>query len=409
LSFERLGEQRLRDLNETLEERVALASQNRIKAEDQLRQSQKMEAVGQLTGGVAHDFNNLLTVIGGAAEMLSRPDLAEDKRQRYLDAITETAGRATKLTGQLLAFARRQALKPEVFPVGENVRAVSEMIATLIGSRVHLEVVAPEEPLYIHVDPSQFDTALVNMAVNARDAMDGEGRLTITIAQTQGIPAVRAHPALQGDYVAVSITDTGTGVAPEQLDRIFEPFFTTKEVGQGTGLGLSQVFGFAKQSGGEVIAQGGTGSGAVFTLYLPQIDPIRFTRHVVDEVRVPPIGRRARVLVVEDNPDVGQFATHALNELGHFTVLAIDARQALDELKRDAGRFDVIFSDVVMPGMSGVELAQEVRRLYPDLPIVLASGYSHVLAEDSHHGFELIHKPYSMDELSRVLRNVFEH
>jgi CheY-like chemotaxis protein len=242
------------------------------------------------------------------------------------------------------------------------------------------------------------------MAVNARDAMDGEGRLTITIARTDGIPAVRAHPALKGDYVAVSITDTGTGVAADQLDRIFEPFFTTKEVGQGTGLGLSQVFGFAKQSGGEVIAQGGTGSGAVFTLYLPKVDHVPSTSHDAGDVRCLPTGRGARVLVVEDNPDVGQFATHALNELGHSTVLAIDALQALDELQRDADRFDVIFSDVVMPGMSGVELGQEVRRLYPDLPIVLASGYSHVLAQDSDHGFELIHKPYSMDELSRVLR-----
>lgn len=409
VSIERLTEERLRDLNDTLEQRVALASEDRIKAEDQLRQSQKMEAVGQLTGGVAHDFNNLLTVIAGAAEMLSRPDLPEGKRQRYLDAITDTAGRATKLTGQLLAFARRQALKPEVLLVGNNVTAVAGMIATLVGSRVHVEIVAPDEPLYIHVDPSQFDTALVNMAVNARDAMDGEGRLTITIAPTSGIPAVRAHPALQGDYVAVSITDTGTGVAADELDRIFEPFFTTKEVGQGTGLGLSQVFGFAKQSGGEVIARAGAGSGAVFTLYLPRVDPILFKRHDTAEVRAALVGRGARVLVVEDNPDVGQFTTDALNELGHSTILAINARQALDELQRDASRFDVIFSDVVMPGMSGVELGQEVRRLYPDLPIVLASGYSHVLAQDSEHGYELIHKPYSMDELSRVLRKVCEH
>jgi PAS domain S-box-containing protein len=373
-------------------------------AEDSLRQSQKMEAVGQLTGGVAHDFNNLLTVIRGSVELLRRPNLAEERRTRYIDAISDTADRATKLTGQLLSFARRQALRPEAFDVAASIQSVAGMLGTLTGSRIVIEVRSSAEPCWVNADPSQFDTALVNMAVNARDAMQGEGRLTVNVEPTSELPALRGHPAAKGDFVAVSLTDTGSGIPLDQIGRIFEPFFTTKSVGQGTGLGLSQVFGFAKQSGGDVHVRSEIGQGATFTMYLPRVAaPAR-----ADAGRSAPEplvdGGGACVLVVEDNPDVGAFATQALAELGYDTLLAPSGSAALAELAKDPSRFHVVFTDVVMPGMDGVELGQEIRRRHQDLPVLLTSGYSHVLAQNGTHGFELLHKPYSIEQLSRMLR-----
>ncbi|HEX8486895.1 PAS domain-containing protein [Sphingomonas sp.] len=381
------------------------------RAQDQLRQAQKMEAVGQLTGGIAHDFNNLLTVIRGSVELLMRPGLSEERRTRYIQAIADTSARATKLTGQLLAFSRRQALKPEVFDAVEAVCAIADMMGTLIGPQVTLEIDDPGVACCVNADPSQFDTALVNMAVNARDAMNGEGRLTITVAAVDGVPAIRSHPEIAGDFVSVALADTGSGIAIDTIDQIFEPFFTTKSVGQGTGLGLSQVFGFAKQSGGEVQVDSVPGNGAVFTLYLPRVAaPGPTGSDERSEATAPPPppptdGGGACVLVVEDNADVGAFATQTLHELGYETTFVPDAATALATLAAaDEDAFDVVFSDVVMPGMSGIELGQEIRRLYPDLPVVLTSGYSHVLAQNGTYGFELLHKPYSIEELSRVLR-----
>jgi len=372
-------------------------------AQDALRQAQKMEAVGQLTGGVAHDFNNLLTVIKSSTDLLKRPNLPDERRARYIAAISDTADRAAKLTGQLLAFARRQALRPEVFDVGRSVRNLADMLGMITGSRIAISLGLPDETCCVNADPSQFDTALVNMAINARDAMGGEGCLTLTVWPVHRMPAIRSHKAVTGEFVAVSITDTGSGIAPQVLDRIFEPFFTTKGVGQGTGLGLSQVFGFAKQSGGEITVESELGRGSTFTLYLPRTVA---GAGAVDD-REPEVlidGHGTCVLVVEDNVDVGTFARQTLSDLGYHTVLAANAGEALAELAKDAGRFDVVFSDVVMPGMSGIELGQEIRGRHPDLPVVLTSGYSHVLAPNGTSGFELLHKPYSVEDLSRVLR-----
>ncbi|MCJ2021872.1 PAS domain-containing protein [Methylobacterium sp. E-065] len=403
----RTGEERLRDLNATLEARVAERTAELEMAQDALRQSQKLEAVGQLTGGVAHDFNNLLTVIKSSTDLLKRPNLPEERRARYVGAISDTVDRAAKLTAQLLAFARRQSLKPEVFDAGASVRAISGMMSTLAGSRIEVEIRLPDEPLYLNVDPSQFDTALVNIAVNARDAMDGEGRIVVVVAAVETMPAVRSHGAIPGDYVAVSVTDTGIGIAPEMLDRIFEPFFTTKGVGQGTGLGLSQVFGFAKQSGGEVTVESRVGAGATFTLFLPRAaEAGRPIVEIASEALLD--GQGTCVLVVEDNAEIGSFATQSLVELGYLPVLASDAEAALAELAKDASRFDVVFTDVMMPGMDGVDLARRIRRDYPDLPVLLTSGYSHVLAQNGTHGFDLLRKPYSVEELSRLLRRTVE-
>jgi len=383
----------------------------RQEAEEALKHGQRLEALGQLTGGVAHDFNNLLTVIRASVDLLRRPDLPEPRRLRYIDAISDTVTRAARLTGQLLAFARRQTLKPELFDVGQNVQVLSEMIGTLIGSRIAIETHGPGEPCFVNADAGQFETAMINMAVNARDAMDGHGKLAITVRTVAGLPGPAAQPQKpQGQnpagYVAISVEDTGVGIPQEQFGRIFEPFFTTKQIGQGTGLGLSQVFGFARQSGGEVVVASEVGKGSLFTLYLPRVAGGDKPQEILAEDAPPLDGRGMSVLVVEDNIEVGKFATDALTELGYGTTLVDNATHALEELAEGADRFDVVFTDVVMPGMTGIELAQEIRRYHADLPVVLTSGYSHVLSESGSDGFEVLQKPYSMEQLSRVLHRV---
>ena len=376
-------------------------------AEEALRQSQKLEAVGQLTGGVAHDFNNLLTIIRSSVDFLRRPDLANERRARYLNAVSETVDRAAKLTGQLLAFARRQTLKPETIDVGARLRVVADLLDTVTGARIKVVTEVPEHPCFVRVDASQFETALVNMAVNARDAMDGAGTLTLRLACGVPLPPIRGHAGAPGPFAAVSLGDTGSGIPPELLSRVFEPFFTTKEVGKGTGLGLSQVFGFAKQSGGDVSVVSEPGRGTVFTLYLPEVEAAFAARDEAGEAApVEPGGAGQRVLVVEDNIEVGRFATQILEDLGYATTWTANAEEALATLGADGAGFDVVFSDVVMPGMGGIELAKLLKRRLPDLPVVLASGYSHVLAQESANGFELLQKPYSADQVSRILRQV---
>ncbi|WP_156678144.1 PAS domain-containing protein [Sphingomonas profundi] len=398
-------EHELADLAASLEQQVAARTAELMTAEEALRQSQKMEAVGQLTGGLAHDFNNLLTVIRGSVDLLRRPDVSQERRGRYIDAIADTADRAARLTAQLLAFARRQALNPEVFDAGDSVQAIQPMVRTLVGSRVSITVNVPETPCIVHADRSQFDTALINMAVNARDAMAGEGELVMTVATARGMPAVRSHPAVAGEFVTIAVRDTGTGIAADKIEKIFEPFFTTKSVGEGTGLGLSQVFGFTKQSGGEVLVDSVEGQGATFVMYLPAA-PKAAARVDTPTDEAPALVKGSCILVVEDNPEVGLFATEALTEMGYNTVLAADGKTALEKLEADGAAFDVVFSDVVMPGMSGVELGQEIKRRHPDMPVILTSGYSSVLAEGGTYGFELLHKPYSVDELAKILRTV---
>jgi len=376
----------------------------RLEAEEALKHGQRLEALGQLTGGVAHDFNNLLTVIRASTDMLRRPDLPEPRRLRYIDAISDTVTRAARLTGQLLAFARRQTLNPELFDVGQSVQMLGEMIRTLIGSRIEVITQGPDQPCFINADAGQFETAMINMAVNARDAMNGQGKLTITVRTATELRTATA-PSKHG-YVAVSVADTGVGIPQEQFERIFEPFYTTKQVGQGTGLGLSQVFGFAKQSGGEVVVTSEIGKGSIFTLYLPRAAGNASIPQMSVDAAPPIDGTGMSVLVVEDNIEVGKFATVALAELGYGTTLVENAAHALEELAIGAHRFDVVFTDVVMPGMTGIELAQEIRRHYAGLPVVLASGYSHVLSENGSYGFELLQKPYSIEQLSRVLHRI---
>jgi PAS domain S-box-containing protein len=386
---------------------AAVHAQTQLReTEEALRQSQKMEAVGQLTGGVAHDFNNLLTILRSSIDFLRRPDLTADRRTRYLEAASDTVDRAGKLTGQLLAFARRQALKPEIFDVAGRVRTIADMLDTVTGARVRVVTRLPDEPCHVRADVSQFETAIINMGVNARDAMGGEGVLTITVTCHTPLPSIRGHAGSRSLFTAVEVSDTGAGIDSEDLPRIFEPFYTTKEVGKGTGLGLSQVFGFAKQSGGDIDVTSVSGRGTTFVLYLPEAPApeVGPAPQAPPAERVP-AGTGQCILVVEDNVEVGQFCKQILEDLGYRTALSVTAEEALQRLGSDGNGFDAVFSDVVMPGMGGLALARDLRERLPNLPVLLASGYSHALAMDE-HSFEVVQKPYSAAQLEATLKRV---
>ncbi|MES2600212.1 MAG: PAS domain-containing protein [Pseudomonadota bacterium] len=372
--------------------------------EEALRQAQKMEAVGQLTGGVAHDFNNLLTIIRSAVDFLRRRDLPIDRRNRYVDAIADTVDRASKLTSQLLAFARRQPLAPQAFNVGYQVESVTNMIRPLVGSRIQVDLDLGERNIFAVADIVQFETALVNLAVNARDAMNGEGMLRITVAAASEIPALRNQSSRRGQFVAISVMDHGSGIPEESLDAIFEPFYTTKEIGKGTGLGLSQAIGFAKQSGGEIRVTSEIRSGSTFTIYLPQAQAPGGQTSSAESTQDVYGGKGQRILLVEDNPEVGEFTQELLQDLGYAVKWVKSGNEALTLIEEDEFAFDLIFSDVMMPGINGVELAERISEGYPGLPVLLTSGYSTVLTESTPSGVELIKKPYSVEVLARALR-----
>ncbi|OPA87675.1 hybrid sensor histidine kinase/response regulator [Pseudomonas fluorescens] len=392
------------ELNATLEQRVEDRTAALTQAEAALHQSQKLEAIGQLTGGVAHDFNNLLTIIRSSMDFLRRPGLSEERRQRYMGAVCDTVERASKLTSQLLAFARRQPLNPEVFDVGHRVRNIGEMLESVTGARIHVQMEFPEHPCHVRVDSNQFETALINIALNARDAMEGQGTLTLRVERVAALPRIRGEAQVRQPFVSVSLADTGTGITRDIAERMFEPFFTTKAVGKGTGLGLSQVFGFAKQSGGNVDMASALGQGTVFTLYLPEAQPEAEQLPAAQEESGPVHDTSLHhILVVEDNLEVGRFANQILQDLGYQTTWATDAEQALALAGPDVAAFDAIFSDVVMPGMTGVAMAKLLRQRRPALPVVLTSGYSEELADSGYDGFEFLPKPYSADQVARVL------
>lgn len=387
----------------TLEKRQTEALRE---TEEKLHHAQKMEAIGKLTGGVAHDFNNLLTVIRSSADLLRRQNLTEERRRRYVDAISDTADRAARVTAQLLAFARRQVLRPTVFDLAERLEGVAEIVKSILGSGISLDLELNAKPAFVEADTSQFETALVNLAANARDAMAGQGRLIIRLEKAEAPHGLMASSDINFSATGfgVSVTDSGCGIPADKLGQIFEPFFTTKEIGHGTGLGLSQVYGFAQQSNGYLSVQSEVGQGATFNLFLPA------TMKVADgaAAKPPPLDKippqRGCVLVVEDNSEVGDFSSQLLTDLGYSTVLVSSGEEALKLLSEDPKQFDLVFSDVVMPNMDGVTLGQEVRRRLPNLPFVLTSGYSQVLAEGGVQGFQLLQKPYSLESLSGILQ-----
>jgi two-component system NtrC family sensor kinase len=382
---------------------LQLEAARRREAEEALKHSQRLEALGQLTGGVAHDFNNLLTVIRASVDLLNRPQLTEERRQRYITAIADAVARAARLTSQLLAFARRQTLKPEVFDVGERMQSLHDMLATLLGPAIEITIRLPAEPCLVNADASQFETALINMATNARDAMQGMGKIAFRIEPATAVPDSLAHLVCSHGFIRVAVSDTGIGIPTARLGRIFEPFFTTKQVGHGTGLGLSQVFGFARQSGGEVTVTSEVGQGSTFSLYLPRVPADLLPQQQAPNTAPAAAGSGMSVLVVEDNIELANFAADGLTEFGYSITLVDNANDALAELVVDADRFDVVFSDVVMPGMTGLDLAHAIRDRGIGVPIVLTTGYSEALSQEGSLGFDLVQKPYSIEELSRVL------
>ncbi len=381
--------------------------------EDQLRQSQKMEAIGQLTGGVAHDFNNLLTVIVGNLETIWRHAPADDgKLRRAIDQVTRGAQRAVTLTQQLLAFSRRQPLNPKPTDINRLVAGMSDLIRRTIGEHIAVETVLAGGLWRVEIDAHQLESALLNLAVNGRDAMSEGGKLTIETANAHLDDGYAdKYPELKpGQYVVLCVTDTGTGMSAEVIARAFEPFYTTKPIGQGTGLGLSQVYGFVKQSGGHVKLYSEAGQGTAVKIYLP-----RMLGNVADEhdehfIAVPSGGLHEVVLVVEDDADVRLFTTDSLRDLG-FTVLeAYDGPSALKQLERHP-EVQLLFTDVGLPGINGAQLVAAVRELRPDVKVLFTTGYARnaiVHQERLDSGVELITKPFTRAQLASRIRDVLD-
>ena len=375
-----------RDISERRE-----AQQNMEKMQRQLAQSQKLDALGQLTGGVAHDFNNLLMVITGSVNVLKKAAEGNPKAQRAIQAIESAAQRGAALTGQLLTFARRQNVNPQTVEVGERISSVREILDTGLGSAIELEIEADDGVWPVTVDSAEFETALVNLVINARDAMPQGGRVTVHAGNV-----FLDDDARKGDHVAITVTDTGTGIPADILAKIFDPFFTTKPIGKGTGLGLSQVHGFAHQAGGTVAVDSELGKGTSFTIYLPRSTAL--PKRPLPESSSLGTGT---ILLVEDNPDVAIASTGLLEQLGYSVRWAADAEGALREIAADG--IDLVLSDIVMPGaMDGLALARALKRKHPGLPILLASGYSDA-AQNARAEFPILRKPYQMHELNEAL------
>jgi signal transduction histidine kinase len=402
----------LRQSREALEIKVAERTAaleaemvNRVQAEAALRQSQKMEAVGQLTGGIAHDFNNMLSGIIGSLEILRRRIAANrmDDLPRFMDAAWTSATRAASLTQRLLAFSRRQSLDAKIIDLNGLVRSLELLLRRTINEQSTLTLeLASDIPSGI-VDANQLESAILNLAINARDAMPEGGLITVrtgSIDLTEETAAASLGLA-RGRYVTLSVRDTGVGMGPEILERAFEPFFTTKPLGQGTGLGLSMVYGFAKQSGGQVRIQSKPGAGTTVTLYLPATDgqPADALPSQSGQIRG---GEGESVLLVEDDASVRMLIRDVLQELGYFPIEAAEPEAALPILASDQ-RIDLMISDVGLPGMNGRQLAEVARKHRPQLPILFITGYAEnaaIRAGFLGSNMAMIMKPFAMDKLA---------
>jgi len=374
-----------RDITERREAQLKLEQMHQ-----QLAESQKLDALGQLTGGVAHDFNNLLMVISGSLHTLKKAVGDDPKCQRALSAIEGAAKRGASLTSQLLTFARRQSVNPQAVDIAERIDAVREVLDTGVGSAVTLQFDVDPGVWPVMVDVAEFETALVNLVINARDAMTGG---IITISAHNDTPDGEART----QYVAISVEDTGTGIAPDILGKIFDPFFTTKPIGKGTGLGLSQVHGFAHQAGGTVRVASELGKGTRITILLPRKEP----PPAAENANAVEIGGSGTVLLVEDNPEVASVSAGLLEQLGYTVRRVANAEAALREIELDG--IDLVFSDIVMPGkMDGLGLARHLKAVKPQLPILLASGYSDA-ALNVRGDFPILRKPYEIHELSQAI------
>jgi PAS domain S-box-containing protein len=380
--------------------------------EAQLRQAQKMEALGKLTGGVAHDFNNLLQVIGGNLEMLAVEIGDDDRLNRRLETALQAVWRGSKLASQLLAFARRQPLLPKVVNLGRLIRNADDMLRRALGEAIEIETVIASGLWNTMVDPVQVETALLNLAINARDAMSGAGKLTIEAdnAFLDDNYAARHAEVAPGQYVMIAITDTGSGIAPEIIERVFDPFFTTKPEGEGTGLGLSMVHGFVKQSGGHIKIYSQAGDGTSVRIYLPRT---RQSEDIPTDVATARITRGSEtILLVEDDDDVRTTTAEMLSELGYSVLRAKDADNALVIIESGA-TIDMLFTDIVMPGtLRAPELARKAKEKIPGIAVLFTSGYADnaiVHGGRLDDGINLISKPYAREELGRKLRNVLRN
>jgi signal transduction histidine kinase/CheY-like chemotaxis protein len=390
----RRANRRLAESNMQLTRQIA----EREKAEEALRQSQKMEALGRLTGGIAHDFNNLLMVASSGVDLLDR---TEDPRRRRMlsDGIRQAVDRGAALTRQLLVFSRRSPLRTEVLDLGERVRGLRFLLERSLREDIQVELIAPQGLWPVECDPAELELALMNLAVNARDAMPNGGVLTVSAENVVGHQSGR-------DVVCLTVSDTGVGMPEAVRSRIFEPFFTTKEVGRGTGLGLSQVYGFIQASGGDVTVSSEEGRGTTFTLCLPRSHA---ELGLSTEAPPPPAPadpkrpRQGRLLLVEDDDAVAASVGHMLRDLGYTYVRRDRAADALD-LVLTGEAFDLMLSDMIMPGeMDGLALAEAVSRQRPDLPVVLMTGYSEAAATAAASSFRLLRKPYRIDDLASTL------
>ncbi len=381
--------------------------------QEQLNQAQKMEAIGQLTGGVAHDFNNLLTVILGNLDVVQRRAPADDERlQRALEHASRGAERAAALTHQLLAFARRQPLNPKPTRVNQLVTTLLELLRRTLPEGVAVQSRLSGGVGQVSVDPNQMESALLNLAVNARDAMSGQGTLTIEteLVDVSADAALRLGDLQAGQHAVISVVDTGGGMSSEVMARAFDPFFTTKPMGQGTGLGLSQVFGFVKQSGGTVKLHSEVGKGTTVRVYLPRVDASAVPRPELGASQVPLGSSNETVLVVEDEEDVRAYSLECLQELGFSVLHAADGPSAL-RLIADHPEIRLLFTDVGLPHMNGRELAEEARRLRPELPVLFTTGY----AQDAMFqqgkldpNAELLTKPFNRTQLAERVRHLLD-
>jgi signal transduction histidine kinase/CheY-like chemotaxis protein len=397
------AEDDLKRINDLLAERVQAALAERDEAEAALQRAQKLEAVGQLTGGVAHDFNNLLTVVIGALDLMQRHPNDEARRERMIEAAQGAARRGERLTQQLLAFSRRQALKPEPVRVDAVLKDAEPLLRRAVGEAVSLTVSPSAPGAVVSLDPSQFEAALMNLVVNARDATPSGGMIRVETAPvTLGARQVEALEA--GDYVCVAVHDTGEGMDDATQARAFEPFFTTKAPNRGTGLGLSQVYGFARQSGGAATLDSAPGKGSSVCLYLPRMPGEATAPADTGAAAEAGAGPSLRVLLVEDDTQVGDLVEDMLVELGHTVRRAEHAAAALEVLHSGAP-VDLLLTDLIMPGdKSGVDLAREAVEMRQGLPVILSSGYTgEVLSPAEEAPWPLLRKPYGADDLARMI------
>src|SRR5262245_46675613 len=369
------------------------------RAHQQLAQAQKMEALGQLTGGVAHDFNNLLMVVSGQAQALKRR-LTDEKNIRSLEAILTAASRGEVLTRQLLTFARRQPQNPRTVNLVQTIGAFRDVLSSSARGKIDLQTEIPSNTWPVSIDVPEFELALVNLVVNARDAMPEGGSIRVT-ADNLTLRGTETIEGVKGEFVALTVADDGTGIPPELLTRIFEPFFTTKTAGKGTGLGLSQAYGFAHQSGGTIAVASKLGQGTQVTIYLPRSHaPVAIA--VPGEAASQSPGRGETILVVEDNPEVKSVAVTLLEQLNYRTVAVDNAKSALNLLATGTP-IDLVFTDVMLPGdLDGVALAQAISKKHPRVPVLLTSGYAKALA--GRHGLPILRKPYQLSALAEAIR-----